>query len=53
MEAFDAPAMDAPTILTTDFVDASLAARPTRTAGAQPVAVVLLVEFDVQAGDAP
>lgn len=53
MEAFDAPAMDAPTILPAEFVDAALAARPTRASGAQPVAVVLLVEFDVQAGDAP
>jgi hypothetical protein len=48
MEGFDAPALDAPARLPTGFVSAAEAARPLREPGAQPGAVVLLLEFDVQ-----
>ena len=48
MEAFAAPALYAPALLPPDFAQAELAARPTRTAGGQPSAAVLLVEIEVQ-----
>lgn len=48
MESFDAPAAEAPALLPAALVEASLAARPTRTPGDQPRAAVLLVEIDMQ-----
>jgi hypothetical protein len=52
MEAFDAPATEAPAILPAAFVAASIATRPVLTPGGQPGAVVVLLEFEVRGGGA-
>lgn len=46
MEGFAAPATVAPALLPDDFAEAEAASRPSRIAGGQPVAAVLLVEFE-------
>lgn len=51
MEGFDAPAVDAPALLPAGAVTAAEAARPLRTPGGEPGAVVLLLEFDVQGAE--
>jgi hypothetical protein len=49
MFADDAPAMDAPAMLAASMSNAAPAVRPALTLGAQPGAVVLLVEITVKA----
>ncbi|WP_372918767.1 hypothetical protein [Sandarakinorhabdus sp.] len=47
-DGFAAPGAEAPAVLPGAFLLAALASRPMRTAGAQPVAVVLLFEVDAK-----
>jgi hypothetical protein len=49
MFADDAPAMDAPAMLAASMSNAAPAVRPALALGAQPGAVVLLVEITVKA----
>lgn len=46
MENFGAPMLSAPMLLPDEFAEAEVASRPVRIAGGQPVAGVLLVEFE-------
>lgn len=46
MEAFTAPMLTAPLLLDSETSEAEVASRPVRVAGGQPVAAVLLVEFE-------
>jgi hypothetical protein len=45
-EAFAPPATEAPAALPAAFELAALSVRPTRTAGGQPAAAVVLVELE-------
>jgi len=47
MESFAAPMATAPMVLPDGFAEAVAAARPTRAPGEQPLAAVLLVEFEI------
>jgi hypothetical protein len=48
MEAFDVPAALPPAVLPDAYVAAAMAVRPTLVAGAQPVAVVILLDIDAR-----
>lgn len=48
MEDFDAPGLYAPAELPPGVTEGALAARPVRLAGAQPTAVVILLEIQIQ-----